>query len=131
MDFVRGNILFKGSKICGILDFEKAGYGIKLLDIARTLAFLLVDCKYKNEVKIRKYFLQSGYIKRGGADFNRRIINTADKKLDLLEELVNTFLIYDFYKFLRHNPYEFLHQNEHFIRTKKYLLERGVITTTA
>ncbi|MEI7539541.1 MAG: phosphotransferase, partial [Candidatus Saccharibacteria bacterium] len=47
MDFVRGNILFKGIEISGILDFEKTAVGHTIMDISRTLAFLLVDCKYK------------------------------------------------------------------------------------
>ncbi len=122
MDFVRGNILFKGSKetlhISGILDFEKTAYGPSVFDIARTLAFLLVDCKYKKEDKIRKYFLGSGYNKRGHSNFT---------EVSLLEELVNLFLVYDFYKFLRHNPYEFLAENEHFVRTKQLLLSRHIV----
>jgi thiamine kinase-like enzyme len=124
MDFVRGNVLFNGKELCGILDFEKTGYGNKLLDISRTLAFLLVDCKYKDEDKVTKYFLKSGYIKRGDSPF----ANYKFKKSDLLSELVNYFIYYDFYKFLRHNPYEDLHLNEHFIRTKEHLLKAGIIT---
>lgn len=119
MDFVRGNILFDANKnITGILDFEKTAFGSPLFDVARTLAFLLVDCKYKSPDKIRKYFLYSGYCKRGG----RTISSTR-----LLDELVNLFLIYDFYKFLRHNPYEYLHQNEHYRRTTERLLHHRLI----
>ena len=119
MDFVRGNILFEGENISGILDFEKTARGNTVVDIARTLAFLLVDCKYKTEDKVRKYFLQSGYAKRGarddiGDDFTR-------------ERLVELFLLYDFYKFLRHNPYESLAANEHYTRTRDILVNRGVI----
>ena len=100
MDFVRGNILFaedEKAQITGVLDFEKATWGPPVFDIARTLAFLIVDCKYKDEAKVRKYFLHSGYNKRGQAEF---------EPTKLLEDLLNFFLLYDFYKFLRHNPYE-------------------------
>lgn len=124
MDFVRGNILFDDSPtILGILDFEKTAYGPRVFDIARTLAFLLVDCKYKPEPKIRKYFLVSGYNKRGPLPFKRPVISGAD----ILEELVSFFLLHDFYKFLRHNPYEHLGQNEHFIRTHDLLIARGLL----
>lgn len=120
MDFVRGNILFAGKppQISGILDFEEAAWGAPIFDIARTLAFLLVDCKYKPDAKIRKYFLYSGYAKRGQG--------TLDSVL--LEPLVDFCLMHDFYKFLRHNPYEFLSKNEHFIRTRDLALARGLIT---
>jgi Ser/Thr protein kinase RdoA (MazF antagonist) len=132
MDFVRSNILWEdvppkittkegfGVAISGILDFEKAAYGHPLFDIARTLAFLLVDCKYKTPEKVRKYFLNSGYSKRGAAA-------VPGKHLELLEPLLDLFLFYDFYKFLRHSPYEYLPQNEHFARTKDMLLQRGVL----
>jgi thiamine kinase-like enzyme len=122
MDFVRGNILFNdAAEITGILDFEKTGIGHPIMDIARTLAFLLVDCKHKDEEKIKKYYLISGYIKRGGGQ------RTVLGKANLLEELVNFFLLYDFYKFLLHNPYEYLQQNEHFVRTRNLLVKRGLI----
>ncbi len=124
MDFVRGNILFDGARITGIVDFEKAAFGHPLFDIARTLAFLLVDCKYKAEPKIRKYFLQSGYAKRGKARLTTIIIG----KTNVLETLVTFYLWHDFYKFLRHNPYESLAANQHFTRTKAMLLKRGLIT---
>jgi Ser/Thr protein kinase RdoA (MazF antagonist) len=128
MDFVRSNVLFAsadnefGLVISGILDFEKAAVGHPLFDIARTLAFLIVDCKYKPKDKVRKYFLYSGYAKRGAA----RLPQSAK----LLEALITMFLLYDFYKFLQHNPYEYLEQNEHFVRTRDLLMQRGVITTT-
>jgi len=123
MDFVRGNILFNTqADITGIIDFEKTGFGHPLFDIARTLAFLLVDCKYKTERQVRKYFLISGYNKRGGSPFK---ITT--RMLPLLETLTDIFLLYDFYKFLRHNPYEYLSQNEHFVRTVEQLQKRGLI----
>lgn len=124
MDFVRGNILFAdGATITGILDFEKTAYGHRVFDIARTLAFLLVDCKYKTEQKIRKYFLESGYNKRGPLLFSRPIV----RGVDVLEELVSFFLLHDFYKFLRHNPYEYLEQNEHFVRTRDLLIQRQLL----
>lgn len=119
MDFVRGNILFNAKKeITGIIDFEKCSYGPRVLDIARTLAFLLVDCKYKPEEKIRKYFLISGYSKRGEMKLpSTKIINI----------IVEYFLLYDFFKFLYHTPYESLKDNEHFIRTRNRLLDSKVI----
>lgn len=126
LDFVRGNILFKTEKvnslnniqISGILDFEKVAFGPRVLDIARTLAFLIIDCKYKEEAKIRKYFLYNGYQKRG-----------ENKLPDLifLEDLLNFYWLHDFYKLLLYNPYEFLESNEHYIRTKNVLLERNIL----
>ncbi len=134
MDFVRGNVLFGHEKgnliISGVLDFEKTSYGHPVFDISRTLAFLLVDCKYKSEPKIRKYFLQSGYVKRGRSSFKNKVIPDNEDKINLLETLINFFLLYDLYKFLRHNPYEFLAQNEHFTRTRDLLLKREVIMNT-
>lgn len=122
MDFVRGNILYEKDngalRISGILDFEKTAYGPPVFDIARTLAFLLVDCKYKHEDKVRKYFLASGYNKRGSSEFN---------ETRLLEEMLSLFMLHDFYKFLKHNPYEFLEQNEHFVRTRRHLLSRDIV----
>jgi len=119
MDFVRGNILFQDDTISGILDFEKTAVGHTVMDIARTLAFLLVDCKYKQPSKVIKYFLYSGYLKRGQ---NKDIGDNQTRN-----RLVEMFLVYDFYKFLRHNPYESLLLNEHFMRTKDILVKRGVI----
>jgi Ser/Thr protein kinase RdoA (MazF antagonist) len=114
---VRGNILFDDqARITGVLDFEKTAWGHPALDIARTLAFLLVDCKYKSEDKTRKYFLISGYNKRGPA--------RTPGSSPLLEKLITTFLLHDFYKFLRHNPYESLRNNEHFVRTRDLLVQR-------
>lgn len=131
MDFVRSNVLFGDTgnelKITGILDFEKTGRGSVLFDVARTLAFLLVDCKYKQPDKVRKYFLQSGYQKRGSANLQNVSIKTKAGNIDVLERLTDVFLMYDFYKFLRHNPYEFLLQNEHFVRTRDILLEHGLL----
>ena len=107
--------------ITGILDFEKVSLGPPIIDLARTLAFLLIDCKYKAAQKIRKYFLYSGYHKRGEYEL-------PDAKL--LNPLVDFFLFYDFYKFLQHNPYEFLSQNDHYLRTKKYLIQRNLVSLT-
>ena len=131
MDFVRSNILFDDAQaqsefkvdITGILDFEKTAYGHPLFDIARTLAFLLVDCKHKPAAKVRKYFLGSGYIKRGESML-------PDKHMSLLEPLINLFLFYDFYKFLRHNPYESLPDNEHFVRTAGLLIPTHLVVPT-
>ncbi len=119
MDFVRGNILFDGDVISGILDFEKTALGHPVMDISRTLAFLMVDCKYKTIDKVVKYFLYSGYQKRGK---NKDIGNDTDRN-----KLVEMFLMYDFYKFLRHNPYESLSLNQHYLRTADILAKRGVI----
>jgi Ser/Thr protein kinase RdoA (MazF antagonist) len=128
MDFVRSNILFvDGPTISGILDFEKTAYGSPLFDIARTLAFLLVDCKYKPADKVRKYFLKSGYSKRGAADLTVTTVRKGSARIDVLERLIDLFLFYDFYKFLRHNPFEQLPKNEHFIRTRDILLDRKLI----
>ena len=124
MDFVRGNILFgqhQKASVTGILDFEKAAWGPLEFDIARTLAFLIIDCRYKPEAKVRKYFLHSGYNKRGAGGF---------APSELLEILVIFFLVHDFYKFLRHNPYESLEENEHFTRTRDLLLNRNILLKT-
>jgi Ser/Thr protein kinase RdoA (MazF antagonist) len=133
MDFVRSNILFEdastGPTISGILDFEKTGRGHRVFDISRTLAFLLVDCKFKSEEKVRKYFLQSGYQKRGVSNFQSLKIKTGEKDIFVLDRLVDMFLLHDYYKFLRHNPYEYLSQNEHYLRTRDLLLRSGMIVT--
>jgi Ser/Thr protein kinase RdoA (MazF antagonist) len=132
MDFVRGNILFGTDAtsqlaITGVLDFEKTAVGHPLFDIARTLAFLLVDCATIPEQNIRRYFLDSGYTKRGAATFRNIHIRTAKKDTNALEALINLFLLYDFYKFLRHNPYEYLGENHHFVRTRNLLIKRAII----
>lgn len=141
MDFVRGNILFSDRPlagalylnsdtdgttpyISGILDLEKAAYGPPVFDVARTLAFLLVDCKYKQPHKVIKYFIDSGYQKRGSSQLPPGQIN-------LLNSLTKLYLLHDFYKFLRHNPYEYLPQNEHFVRTRDFLLKDGIIKSTS
>lgn len=133
MDFVRGNLLFRLATpadrfvvgkwaLSGMIDFEKVARGHRLFDIARTLAFLLVDSP-KNGAKVRKYFLQSGYIKRGGQTLNSLYIDG----YNVLEKLIDLFLLYDLYKFLRHNPYEFLPANHHFVRTRDILGARKVL----
>lgn len=138
MDFVRGNLLFRrsqpadrfahgGVSLAGILDFEKTATGHPLFDVARTLAFLLVDCKYKSPDKIRRYFLHSGYNKHGPQPVRGLRLTKGGQHMNVLEELLNLFLLHDFYKFLRHNPYEFLPQNEHFIRTSNMLRARQMI----
>lgn len=129
MDFVRGNILyteeptdatidFGKAHISGIIDFEKTAFGSPLFDIARTLAFLYVDCKYKTAEKVKKYFLYSGYIKHGGRTIESH---------KLLDQYVRLFLLHDLYKFLLHNPYEHLKDNEHYIRTRDILIRFGMV----
>jgi Ser/Thr protein kinase RdoA (MazF antagonist) len=131
MDFVRGNVLFLGTathpELSGILDFEKVACGPPIIDVARTLAFLLVDSKYKSPYHIRKYFLSSGYNKRGQASCLPIRIHASSRTINLLEELVTYFLVYDLYKFMRHNPYQSLAGNEHYTRTISLLQGRGVI----
>jgi len=127
LDFVRGNILWASAadseastppQITGIIDFEKTAMGSPLIDLARTYAFLLVDCP-KPETKITKYFLQSGYIKYGGSQL--------PLMPKIFYNLTNYFLIFDFYKFLSHNPYESLELNYHFCRTRDILLTRNIL----
>ncbi len=132
MDFVRSNLLFGENTastglsvgsvaMLGILDLEKAAKGSVLFDLARTLAFLLVDCD-KPAIKVQKYFLESGYQKRGGGNIHPIAFEGAD----LLDQLTAMFLVYDFYKFLRQNPYESLSQNHHYIKTVAQLINRGI-----
>jgi Ser/Thr protein kinase RdoA (MazF antagonist) len=130
MDFVRGNVLFSDQPVSryqlgtvtlsGIIDLEKAAYGPRIFDLARTLAFLYADCDSKPADKIYKYFIESGYMKRGNG-----VCEPAE--LEILEPLVATMLLYDFYKFLRDNPYESLDQNHHFRRTRDILIARKVL----
>lgn len=128
MDMVRGNVLFAPAAqtdkwqiddiaLTGVIDFEKAGYGHPLFDIARTLAFLLVDSQ-KPADKIHRYFLDSGYHKRGEQPI------PAPHTLALLTRY---FLLHDFYKFLRHTPYESLRHNYHYTRTRELLKTYGII----
>lgn len=133
MDLVRSNILFAEANstqlsdgpvaVTGILDFEKTAYGHPVFDIARTLAFLLVDCKYKAPDKIYKYFLRSGYEKRG----QQLIPRITYHGKDVLEQLLVFYLIHDLYKFMRHNPYEYLDLNEHYVRTRDILIKKGIL----
>jgi Ser/Thr protein kinase RdoA (MazF antagonist) len=144
MDLVRGNIIFAQSEeiqnskfkiqkdlkaysleltaLSGVIDFEKVAIGPGIVDVARTLAFLLVDCKYKDEEKIRKYFIQSGYEKRGANTLKDPV-----NQYQYLETLMLFFWLYDFYKFLRHNPYEFLKDNEHFVRTRSKVIAKNIL----
>lgn len=133
MDLVRGNVLFREARegdaltlddlaLSGILDLEKAAAGHPLFDVARTLAFLLVDCP-KPATKIQNYFINSGYRKRG----SRTLQSVQLASGDMLEQLVTLFLVYDFYKFLKQNPYESLPENHHFARTCHILSGRQVI----
>lgn len=129
LDFVRSNLLFapatpsdqlhyQNLALTGILDFEKTAWGNPVIDIARTLAFLLVDCRYKSPYQVRKYFLYSGYLKRGLGSLSAAS----------LEPLVDYFLFYDFSKFLKHNPYESLKYNLHFRRTVALLIYRQILS---
>jgi len=130
-DFVRGNVLYSKKlnrkldiyPIVGIIDFEKVCYGPILADIARTLAFLIIDCKYKGEKEVSRRFLISGYNKRGKneLELNRDSIKKIDK-------LLGFFWLRDFWKFLENNPYEYLHMNEHYILTRDKLISLGVLT---
>lgn len=114
MDFVRGNIIWDEdqNRIVGTIDFEKMSLGKVEFDIARTLAFLIIDSKYKLEHEVREKFLASY-----GNSFD----------MNLVEKLVMFYLIYDFYKFLKHNPYESLNENEHFVRTRDLLLKKFLL----
>lgn len=130
MDMVRGNVLFDSTGtyegywridntvLTGIIDFEKAAFGHPVFDIARTLAFLLVDCPKQPEKTIY-YFLESGYNKRSKS----RLMNT-----EPLQALITYFLMYDLYKFMRHAPYESLSQNYHYMRTRDILAKYGMIS---
>jgi Ser/Thr protein kinase RdoA (MazF antagonist) len=126
LDLVRGNVLFSSSvhqddsaSISGILDFEKTAYGPVEFDIARTMAFLFVDCAAKTEAEIRKQFLGSGYYRRGGG---------RSVSIQHLDALIGLYLLYDFYKLLLHNPYEDLPDNFHFRRTAAALKRRNIIS---
>jgi len=79
-----------------------------------------VDCKHKPYIKTYKYFLYSGYQKRGQV---KNIGNDNDRN-----SFIDMFLFYDLYKFLLHNPYESLLQNEHYIRTKDLLIRHDIVT---
>ncbi|MCL2095256.1 phosphotransferase [Candidatus Saccharibacteria bacterium] len=128
LDLVRGNVLFReakksvdakwvmdGVELSGIIDFEKVAKGPVVLDLARTYAFLMADCN-KPPVKIAKYLCYDGYYKR-----------SVSKRIVIPSWLTNLYLLHDFYKFLRHNPYESLEENYHYKRTRDILKERGVL----
>lgn len=118
MDLVRGNVIWNNKNLAGIIDGEKVCKGLPIFEIARTFSFLLVDCKYKTAKEVFKYFLVKGYLKETSL-FNG----------ELLQTLVDFYLIYDFYKFLKHSPYESLEKNEHFLRTRFILLKRKILIT--
>lgn len=133
MDLVRSNVLFSTAgadnvlavdslAITGILDFEKAALGHPLFDIARSFAFLLVDCPLPYS-RLQKYFIDSGYRKYGGGKVRPETV--AGK--DVLTTLVDLFLLYDLYKFLRNAPYESLPENHHFVRTVAMLRARKLV----
>jgi Ser/Thr protein kinase RdoA (MazF antagonist) len=138
MDMVRGNVLFAPTgtddvwqigdiALTGVIDFEKTTIGHPLFDIARTLAFLLVDCSSKNETKILKYFLTSGYNKRGHATYDPHATIRGISHAQLLDGLIAFFLLHDLYKFLRHTPYESLPDNHHYIRTRNILIGHAMV----
>jgi Ser/Thr protein kinase RdoA (MazF antagonist) len=167
LDFVRGNILWakesetgcerpKGCsaehpvfaltpKISGIIDFEKTANGSPLIDLARTYAFLLVDCP-KTKADIQRYFLHGGYFRfsennllgeqcwgelavgqEGVPERPGRSCEKSSYFLKTLEAFVGFYLLFDFYKFLSHNPYESLAKNYHFCRTRDILKERKLL----
>lgn len=141
MDLVRGNVLYgpaaRDDTFCindlaltGIIDFEKSAAGHPLFDIGRTLSFLLVDCSTKSQEQIYRYFLDSGYRKRGQAQVKPVSVKLPNGvKCDVLETAIDLFLMYDFYKFLRSNPYESLAENYHYIRTRDLLIDRGIVAS--
>ncbi|MDR0955531.1 MAG: phosphotransferase [Candidatus Nomurabacteria bacterium] len=135
MDLVRGNILFAAADetvnspwrlddlaLSGVIDFEKIARGRPEWDLARTLAFLLVDVAGKTPRRIWQNFIWSGYFKRGAYNLNW----TAALKRRIWQ-LTRWFLLYDFYKFLRHNPYESLKLNHHYKRTRDILLTKNML----
>jgi hypothetical protein len=139
MDFVRGNILFDAPRpsdrwqigdiaLTGLLDLEKAAVGHPLVDIARTLTFLLADCSQKSVLQLRRYFLDSGYNKRGASRIKPLSVTLpTGVKCDVLETCMQFFWLYDFYKFLRSNPYESLGENYHYVRTRDILLQKNLL----
>lgn len=131
LDLVRGNVLYGDSpslwqiddlSLTGVIDFEKTARGSVVFDLARTYAFLLVDCSQKTPEKIYKYLISSGYNKRG-----KNHIELTGDFAKVFYKLVRFYLFYDFYKFLLHNPYEFLYQNHHFELTKNILLDKNML----
>ncbi len=116
MDFVRGNILFRDRKeeeiyeITGVLDFEKMLVGQVEIDVARTYAFLIIDCKYKSHDEINNYFMTEV-----GVEFYA------------ITHFVNYFWMRDLWKHLQCNPYESLCENEHYIRLVSELKKERLI----
>ncbi|MBD3329774.1 phosphotransferase [Candidatus Dojkabacteria bacterium] len=127
-DFVRGNILFSQKKlpkvypITGVLDFEKVMAAPIQVDLARTLAFLLVDCKYKTREEIIKYFITEGYLWKVEKGI-------PDSKLNFneIQKLVNYFWMRDLWKLLQCNPYEDLSLNFHYDKTVQKLIKQKLI----
>lgn len=134
MDLLRGNVLFGRTDetsryaiddvaLTGVVDLEKAALGHPLFDIARTLAFLIVDSSTKSPGAIRSYLIDSGYNKRGKS----RVKQIRCGAFDVLHTATQLFLLYDFYKFLRQNPYEDLADNHHFRKTRDILLTENLL----
>jgi Ser/Thr protein kinase RdoA (MazF antagonist) len=125
MDYVRGNVLFAVTSatptITGVIDFEKAAIGHPLIDVARTLAFLAVDCKYQTPARVQRYFMHVGYLQLAQEA-------TSNMTPTLFGGVINLFLLHDFYKFLAHNPYESLHKNLHFKRTVALLAQKRLLS---
>jgi Ser/Thr protein kinase RdoA (MazF antagonist) len=154
-DLVRGNILFGSMKkkniypIHGIIDFEKILIANPITDLARTLSFLFVDCKYKTIPEIKKYFLDQGYF-AFETIHNQKFPNapkqsklkqetvTKEKNKKLLTELppfrhIKHFMLYfwvrDLWKLLSRNPYQDLMHNFHYKQTSNRLHAEKVILT--
>lgn len=135
-DLVRGNILFSEEKqqliypITGILDFEKTMLANPIIDIARTYSFLLIDCKYKNDEEIKRYYFDQGY-KQEEPKKGKLEIDNIPSKLDSetkFAQLVNYFWYRDLWKFLTSNPYESLDRNYHFRQTVDRLVQNRYVT---
>lgn len=131
LDLVRGNILYGNSSspwktgglsLTGVIDFEKTARGNAIFDLARTYAFLLVDCSHKTPEDIYKYLVHSGYNKRG-----KNKIDLSGDLSKIFYLLVRFYLFYDFYKFLLHNPYESLSENHHYKLTRDILLQKNML----
>ena len=124
MDIVRGNVLFSDTKeelrypITGLLDFEKTLIGPTVVELARSLAFLLVDCAYKDEGEIIFYFLKQAY----GINNVKEYWETSN-----IRDYLIYFLLRDLWKFLTANPYRSLGVNFHYQRTVEYLIHFNAI----
>ena len=134
LDLVRGNVLFgttdspwkiKDLSLTGLIDFEKVSRGNAVFDIARTYGFLLIDCHKTPPDKLYKYLITSGYNKGGQ---NQIKLNGELSKI--FHQIVRFYLFYDFYKFLLHNPYEFLPENHHFVLTRDILAAKNMLKYT-